>query len=479
MEIKNKSTTLDRIPFFAAALCAGFSIYFAIVTDRQWILNGVDQIKVYFTMPSYPDHQEASEVQGAKELGPILIAKENLDTTQDELIDDSFNREFILNDLDGRISDTFSIHDDLKDRVAFWFDVYTKYDSNKRIIHIAKMPWVVFKVVDVTPIIEAPKPSRRWMRNEKAEKFVMYELSFIKKALKTISRKKRFTQLNPYEELVFNQLKKLPGKIQRNAKMALSELRVQTGQRDHFHGGLVLSSRYLGKMEEIFSKNGLPTELTRLPLVESSFNMQATSKVGAAGIWQFVESTGKEFLKISDEIDERRSPIKSSEAAALLLKENHLILHRSWPLAVTAWNHGPTGLRVAMKKTRSRELTKIVNEYRSKMFDFASSNFYAEFLAALYAEQYSDILFGKVDKEAPLQFLSYKTSRTMRTDLLFKATGLTEDEFLLYNPELETALKRKIKLPRGFLFHVPIEAKSNLGNRVAKEILPNSSKKSS
>ncbi|RYF36199.1 MAG: hypothetical protein EOO38_28005, partial [Cytophagaceae bacterium] len=58
---------------------------------------------------------------------------------------------------------------------------------------------------------------------------------------------------------------------------------------------------------------------------------------------------GRKFMIVNDSIDERRSPFKASEAAARLLKENHLILRRSWPLAVTAWNHGPGGVRKAAK----------------------------------------------------------------------------------------------------------------------------------
>src|SRR5207253_2957861 len=100
------------------------------------------------------------------------------------------------------------------------------------------------------------------------------------------------------------------------------------GQKNFFEEGLKISGAYFKEMENIFAKQKLPIELTRLPLVESSFNHFATSKDGAAGIWQFMGDTGRKFMLVNDQIDERRSPFKATEAAARLLKENHMILYR-------------------------------------------------------------------------------------------------------------------------------------------------------
>ena len=80
----------------------------------------------------------------------------------------------------------------------------------------------------------------------------------------------------------------------------------------------------------------------RLPHVESSFNTYAYSKVGAAGMWQFMRSTGRRFLRIDAVVDERLDPYRSTEAAARFLEQNYIVLG-SWPLALTAYNHGPGG----------------------------------------------------------------------------------------------------------------------------------------
>ena len=102
--------------------------------------------------------------------------------------------------------------------------------------------------------------------------------------------------------------------------------------REKFEQAIKRSGRYLPLMESIFAREyNLPVELTRLPFVESSFNIRARSKVGASGIWQFMRSTGKLFLKINDGVDERNDPIRATEAAAKLLKMNFGSL-KSWPL---------------------------------------------------------------------------------------------------------------------------------------------------
>ena len=366
-----------------------------------------------------------------------------------------FNRDQVLKDFENRIGDDFDIPKSLQDRVGFWFDVYTKYDDNKRIIHHQDYPWIVFKVVDVTSIINAPKPRVRWLRNEKADKFVKAEAEKIRAVVAKLSKGASVKKLNAEEMLVVKALSKLNGNIQKAALKTVGEVRIQTGQRNFFAEGLSVSPRYLKTMEKIFLDKKLPVELTRLPFVESSFNKHATSKVGATGIWQFMGNTGRKFMIVNDTIDERRSPFKASEGAARLLKENHMILGRSWPLALTAWNHGPGGVRKASKAAGSKDLGVIISRYRSKNFDFASSNFYSEFLGALYAEKYNDMIFANIEREPELDPTIVKVTRPVRAKEVLKASRLDEETFLLLNADLKLALKNNSALPVGFRLHVP------------------------
>lgn len=373
-----------------------------------------------------------------------------------------FDRDAILDDYRGLIGEPFKIPEPLRDRVGFWFDIYTKYDSNKRVIHHAEFPWIVYKVVDVSFIIESDTPRRLWMRREKADRYVKNEALRVQAALKSLARKKSLKKLTELEKEVAAALSALPGKLQRNARIAARHVRVQTGQKNFFYEGLIRSRRFLPAMEEVFRSRGLPVELTRIPFVESSFNNHATSKVGAAGIWQFMSSTGRKFLRIDNAIDERRSPLKATEAAALLLKENHMILYRSWPLAITAWNHGPGGIRRAIQAVGSRDIATIIKRYRSKSFDFASSNFYAEFLAALHAEKYQREIFGPIDGPEYETLHPVKLTRSIRFKEFLRASGLTLEELLVINPELTIVARKNLVLKRGFKLHLPTQAVENL-----------------
>ena len=390
-----------------------------------------------------------------------LLLPEMLFEKDPEII---YNRDAILNDYQNKISEDFKIPDDLRSRVGFWFDIYTQYDNNHRVIHHSQFPWIVFKVVDVTPIINAETPRHRWMRNEKADKFVKEELAGIRKALTAVSKMKNLKELSEDEDSVVKALESLPGSgsVQKKAHVALKNLRIQTGQKNFFQEGLEVSPLYLSSMEEIFKAHKVPVELTRIPFVESSFNKQAVSKVGASGVWQFMGNTGRSFMIVDGHIDERHSPFKATEAAAKLLKENHMILHQSWPLAVTAWNHGPPGVRKGIRVAGSKNLADIIASYHSKSFDFASSNFYSEFLAALYAEQYQADIFRGLNPEKSLDVQAVKLSRSVPAKKLLRISGLTEDDFILFNPDLKKAVRANTAVPSGFKLMVTDSAKAGM-----------------
>jgi membrane-bound lytic murein transglycosylase D len=394
----------------------------------------------------------------------VLNAEKPPEKTTEKKANPIFNRDLVLDDSQHRIAEDFQIPAGLRERVGFWFDIYSKYDSNQRIVHHSRFPWIVYKVVDVAPIINAETPRHRWLRNEKADKYVKSETRKIKEALVSISRRKNMDNLNEYETLVANALSKLNGPVKRLAREATGETRVQVGQRDFFQAGLEISPRYLAGMEDIFRSQKLPIELTRIPFVESSFNKTAYSKVGACGVWQFMGGTGRKFMIVDDRIDERRSPFKATEAAARLLKENHLILHHSWPLAITAWNHGPPGVRKAMRAAHNEDLAVIVAKYHSKSFDFASSNFYSEFLAALHAERYNDQIFSDLNRQKVIEAFSARLAHSISAKALYKRSGLSLDDFNLLNPDLEKAVARNASVPRGFKLMITEPAKAGLAS---------------
>lgn len=380
----------------------------------------------------------------------VNIEPEKTPEVTEEIVDQ------ILSDYQGRISPEFEIPSMVFNQTKFWFRVYTEFNSNHKIIHDSLHPHIIYDVVDVSDIMTLPARAP-WLNTLKAQKVVSKRVAEIRQKLKKMTRKNK-AEMDREELGWLSQLSSITGDQKKIINLAAKSLRVQTGQKDFFENGLSMSGRYLEGMEAIFKAKGLPQELTRLPFVESSFVIGATSKVGAAGIWQFMPSIGRKFMQVDQRVDERRNPWKATEAAARLLKENYTILHKNWGLALTAYNHGPAGVRRAMQKVKSRDIAKIVRSYRSRNFDFASANFYTCFLAAVHAQMYKDILWRDHIYEPTLSFDIVKLHKSYKPSKLVEATGLSDDQILLYNPELDRTFKRQYLIPRGYRLFLPKEA---------------------
>ncbi len=333
-------------------------------------------------------------------------------------------------------------------------------------------PWIHFEIYNVSEILARPQRFP-WINPEKADKETRIRLNVVRGELRALAKKlnkKNVPELSEREQKWVEQLKTLPGSLVRNARLSAQRVRIQTCQKDFFSKGLAVANRYLPHMERIFQEHGLPKEIARLPLVESSFNKLATSKVGAAGLWQFMDGTGKKFLVINSHIDERRSPLKSTEAAAELMKENYMIMFKSWPLAITAYNHGPGGIKKAVKKLKTKNIVKIINDFQSRQFSFASENFYSEFLAALYVETYSNDLWSNIDRLATIEFQPYKLTRRMKPSKIFKMGSISKEELMDLNPDISKSIQADAMLPKGFILFIHPEKVSQLESLRGQDI---------
>jgi membrane-bound lytic murein transglycosylase D len=163
---------------------------------------------------------------------------------------------------------------------------------------------------------------------------------------------------------------------------AAMNIRVQQGLREKVEEGMLRARPLMPRILSILRRHRVPEELAALPMVESSFNPHARSRAGAVGIWQLIPSTGRRYLSVSRHRDDRRDPIRATEAAARVLRQNYQVLG-SWPLAVVAYNHGTTRVRAARAAVGSDAVEDILIRYDGRRFGFASRNFYPSFLAAL------------------------------------------------------------------------------------------------
>ncbi|HXQ63309.1 MAG TPA: LysM peptidoglycan-binding domain-containing protein [Steroidobacteraceae bacterium] len=236
---------------------------------------------------------------------------------------------------------------------------------------------------------------------------------------------------------------------------AADHVRFQLGQADRFKEGLMRAGAWERHVEETLQKQGLPPELSALPHVESSFNPRAYSKVGAAGMWQFMRSTGRRWMRVDNVVDERLDPYKSTVAAAQFLGINYSILG-TWPLALTAYNHGVGGMRRAKELMGTDDIVTILRSYQSRSFGFASRNFYVSFLAALEIDRDVDRFFGRLERLPP------DTSRTLRLPHYIPVTALeralgTDRETLrsLNLALMDPVWSGQRFVPRGFELRIP------------------------
>ncbi len=114
---------------------------------------------------------------------------------------------------------------------------------------------------------------------------------------------------------------------------------------------LGMGDYYFPIFEQILSANNLPLELRYLPVIESALNTTAISRMGAAGLWQFMVGTGKMYgLEINSLVDERLDPIKSTHAAARFLKDLFAI-YGDWHMVIAAYNCGPGNVNKAIRRS--------------------------------------------------------------------------------------------------------------------------------
>ncbi|HEX6996909.1 MAG TPA: LysM peptidoglycan-binding domain-containing protein [Gammaproteobacteria bacterium] len=342
----------------------------------------------------------------------------------------------------------------LEPAVRFWTRVYTEIDTEEGFIHDDRRLDIVYKTIGVPKSLSAAERRRRIEHGIRTYRTILTKLGSSAR-----------NNLSDEERRVLSLFGDHPSNAE--LKAAASRVRFQLGQADRFRAGLVRSGEWKPYILSVLEKRGLPSELAALPHVESSFDPTAYSKVGAAGMWQFTRSTGLRYMRIDHVVDERRDPFFSTDAAARLLADNYALL-QSWPLALTAYNHGAAGMRRAVSELNTKDIGVIVAKYRSRSFGFASRNFYAAFLAALDVETNAEKYFGPLKLHPPADSVVVEIPDYVTADTLARALHLPLAQLRKLNPALtETVWAGDKFVPKGFALRVPRDTGANVASLLA------------
>ena len=341
---------------------------------------------------------------------------------------------------------------ELRPRVDFWLDIFTRYGKHQSVIHHREYPQAVFGVLDFRREAEELSPiALEKHRKQRIESAISQVVGIIKRIE---SGDEPSTEA---ERRVIEVMKRVPGRNKYARIIENPELiRSQTGIREKCAEAIQRSGLYLPEIERIFVREfGLPVELTRLPFIESSFDYRAYSSVGAAGIWQFMPKTGKQFLTINRLVDERRDPIIASYAAARYLQGGFEALG-SWPLAITAYNHGRAGVARKVRDFGTSDIVKLIERPGDKPFGFASSNFYPEFLAALDVFDNPQQYFPEVKIPAPVEVDRIPLQIAMPITQVARKLDVSVAELRQVNFALADAVwDGRAAVPRGYVVKVP------------------------
>jgi membrane-bound lytic murein transglycosylase D len=333
---------------------------------------------------------------------------------------------------------------ELEPDVQFWIRVYTEISTNEGFIHDQHKLAIVYEKVQFEP--DTPPHERAHKVDAERERY-----------RDMLLRLARGVEPQDADERRVKELWGVDGTPLRLTQAA-EDIRFQLGQSDRFRAGMVRAGAWETHIGEVLANLGLPAEIAALPHVESSFDPYAYSKVGAAGLWQFMRSTGRRFMRIDTAVDERLDPYRATEAAAQLLSYNYRLLG-SWPLAITAYNHGAEGMRRAREQLGTDDIVKIVREYHSPSFGFASRNFYVSFLAALSVSQNPDKYFTNLDRSSESGFRELKMPASTSAAALQRTLGIDRDTLRGLNPALRPAVwNGQRPVPAGYVLRLPISA---------------------
>ncbi len=226
----------------------------------------------------------------------------------------------------------------------------------------------------------------------------------------------------------------------------------KTRGRDSFQLWLDRSQRYTPMMKGILREKNLPEDLVYVAMIESGFNPYAVSWARAVGHWQFMPATGKSYgLRIDWWIDERKDPVKSTNAAAEHLKDLHN-LFGSWPLALASYNAGAGKVQRAVLRTRSDDFWDIK---ASRYIRKETKNYVPKYMAATIIAKNPEAYGFSVTTVDPYQYDEVVLEESADLRLIARCADCTYQEIKELNPEIKRWVtpphfsKYTLKIPFG------------------------------
>lgn len=353
----------------------------------------------------------------------------------------------------------FPMPDAIKPAVEFWKKIYAEYDKNHSVLHDTRY-FVIYSVVDASKLEDENEVSDLPAASVTRKGKIAEEKKRILEILNLLAAggydPKELTGETARIYHLFDKIED-PNKFANAADP--DRIRSQRGQKDKFLEAIPNSGKYLTDMEDIFISQGVPYEITRLAFVESMFNLQARSSVGASGLWQFMPYTGRLYMTVNGAVDERNDPIEATYGAAALLKSNYEQLG-SWALAINAYNSGLQTLSNAKAALGTDDIGAIIQNYEGGVYKFASRNFYPCFLAVLDISNHYKDYFGDLPRRPRMQYETVSLDTPLRLSELAAEMGVSLETLREMNPAYHSSFFYSSKpFPLGKSLKVPKESK--------------------
>jgi len=356
--------------------------------------------------------------------------------------------------------ETFSCPASLLPRVGFWVEVFSRWNTNTAIFHDKENPQRVYTTV------KRKEGCRRSRKGDSIDR----ERKRLKKALERLAA--NLTKGNKLSSSQAKLHELFSGESPRQIRAAASRIRCQSGNKDRMRDALAQFQLYRPTILDALESQSLTPELQYLPFVESAFNPNALSHVGAAGLWQIMPSTGRSLgLRVDSRVDERYDPRQATYAAALYFRNSvddlsetafengHTVVAKELnPFVITSYNYGVRGMERAIKQV-GLDYERLLAEYKSPNFQTAVKNFYASFLAARYVAKNSEKFFGIIETDPGDRIFSYSSvdmSRATSAKRISKELDVDKDLLKKLNPALKKVVwQHKALIPKGYQLRLP------------------------